>query len=493
MQSGPKQESYFGDSFVQGAFSLRGTCWTAPQQISAKASDPQVAIDNLENVCTVWHTTDLANQKNVTQASTTSFGKPWEPPITISPLQNTQNCKIFIQKAGQAVAVWKNADTSTLQSAKFSGSWQPFQTYTPLPSITSVVPNFGSTIGGNFVVITGIHFTDATNVSFGTVSASFSVDSDSQISATVPPGTSGSVHITVTTPVGTSLLEAQDQYTYEASPTIISLTPNYGSISGGNQVVLTGHNFVGANAVSFGGYLSPNFTVNSTSQATVQVPSGSPGVVPVTVSSSSGVSLGTSLKTSQNNQYMYVTTPKISNLSITQGSTSGGEQVIITGSDFINASNVLFGANAANFSVDSNNQITATVPPEKASLLSSKDRVHVTVTTPEGTSDGYPYTYLSPFVPTPRKFYGKVYKQHSHHDKNFKLKTTWKHPHLANNVSSYIIYEDEKQKKILPATKKLKFNKHVRSSHHLHRRYSITAVGSTGSESAKKKLKIIKK
>jgi hypothetical protein len=72
-------------------------------------------------------------------------------------------------------------------------------TFAPTPSITSMTPTSGSTSGGTTVTITGTNFTGATNVLFGTVSASsFTVLSPTQISAVSPAHGQGSIYITVT-------------------------------------------------------------------------------------------------------------------------------------------------------------------------------------------------------------------------------------------------------------------------------------------------------
>lgn len=74
-----------------------------------------------------------------------------------------------------------------------------------VPSSVTVT-NFNPTSGytGTTVVITGTNFTGATAVSFGgTVATSFTVDSDTQITAIVGAGTSGNV--SVTSPVGTGI------------------------------------------------------------------------------------------------------------------------------------------------------------------------------------------------------------------------------------------------------------------------------------------------
>ena len=71
--------------------------------------------------------------------------------------------------------------------------------------VTPVISSFSPTSGpvGTSVTITGQSFTGATSVSFGGIKAtSFTVNSDSQITATVPTG-ARTGRIFVTTPSGT--------------------------------------------------------------------------------------------------------------------------------------------------------------------------------------------------------------------------------------------------------------------------------------------------
>jgi parallel beta-helix repeat protein len=86
-----------------------------------------------------------------------------------------------------------------------------------LPAVSTVSPADGPAGGGTVVTITGTHLNYATDVNFGTTSASVVVVvSDTQISATSPPGGAGTVvDITVTTPSGTSAAGASDEFTYD--------------------------------------------------------------------------------------------------------------------------------------------------------------------------------------------------------------------------------------------------------------------------------------
>ena len=89
-------------------------------------------------------------------------------------------------------------------------------TGTPVPVVTSISPSSGA--AGSTVVITGTGFTGATAVTFGGVTASFTVNSATQITATVPAGTpSGQVDIRVTGPGGQSVNGTADNFTNTSS------------------------------------------------------------------------------------------------------------------------------------------------------------------------------------------------------------------------------------------------------------------------------------
>lgn len=82
-----------------------------------------------------------------------------------------------------------------------------------LPTFNSVTPNTGKT--GTSVIIDGHSFTGATSVTFGGVSASFTVVDDFTISATAPEGPGlGACDISVVTPNGTSVISMNDVFVY---------------------------------------------------------------------------------------------------------------------------------------------------------------------------------------------------------------------------------------------------------------------------------------
>ncbi|NNN20370.1 MAG: hypothetical protein HKL80_00005, partial [Acidimicrobiales bacterium] len=95
------------------------------------------------------------------------------------------------------------------------GYYSPPLSTIPIPTVTSISPNSGPNTGGTRVTITGTGFSGATSVDFGTTSAaSFTVNSDSQITATSPSGSTGTVDVTVTTIDGTSAISTGDSFTF---------------------------------------------------------------------------------------------------------------------------------------------------------------------------------------------------------------------------------------------------------------------------------------
>jgi hypothetical protein len=135
-------------------------------------------------------------------------------------------------------------------------------TYHPVPpSISGIDPGEGPTLGGNTVEITGSgfdevdqngHATPVTSVHFGGVAAtSFTVQDGSHISAVVPVHAHGTVHVTLSSAVGTSTQTVWDLYTYGPSPTVTGVSPRTGPASGGTLVSIHGTNFDRSSVVSF--------------------------------------------------------------------------------------------------------------------------------------------------------------------------------------------------------------------------------------------------
>jgi len=82
-----------------------------------------------------------------------------------------------------------------------------------VPQVTAITPSSGPAAGGGSVTITGTGFTGAVAVNFGAGTGSFSVGSDTSITANVPRGT-GTVDVSVLGPNGPSARTPAARYTY---------------------------------------------------------------------------------------------------------------------------------------------------------------------------------------------------------------------------------------------------------------------------------------
>jgi len=156
----------------------------------------------------------------------------------------------------------------------------------PIPSFVSVVGYAGGA-AGQTVEIIGNKLTGTTSVSFGSGSATFTVVSDTYMTAVVPAtGTTGS--LTVVTPSGT----LNSKQIFKVLPVVSSFTPTSGPV--GAQVIITGTGLIGTTRVTFGGIKATAFTVNSAKQITATVPAGAlTGRIAITTAAGTATSLGT--------------------------------------------------------------------------------------------------------------------------------------------------------------------------------------------------------
>jgi hypothetical protein len=240
------------------------------------------------------------------------------------------------------------------------GNSGPFDfTYTPLISVTSIVPNFGPDAGGTVVAITGTCFTGVTGVLFdGVPATSFTVNSDTSITATTPAGTAGFVDVTIEGTVacgGDEVVPDGFQYIAANAPVILGLNPNSGPFTGGTAVTVSGSGFTGATGVTFDGLAALNFVVVDDSTITVTTPPHAIGPVNVVVQHPNGPSapLG----------FTYLPATTVTGVTPGTGPEAGGTTVTISGTCFTGATGVLFGSKTAtSFVVVNDTTITAVSP-----------------------------------------------------------------------------------------------------------------------------------
>jgi len=228
------------------------------------------------------------------------------------------------------------------------------------PLITGFSPSVGRT--GTNVVITGTNFTGATSLLFNGQPASFTVNNNNQITATVPANaTTGP--LTLTTPS----FGFPTSSNFVVRPTVTGTSPNFGPV--GTSVTVNGANLnVGTPVVRFGSITAAAPTGVTFGQLTAVVPNGATtGFISVSNVDGIGTSPG-----------LFYLPPRITSFSPTNS--PPGSTVTILGTNFTDASAVNFNGTPAAFTVTNNNTIGAIVP-------NGFTTGPISITTPAGTTN----------------------------------------------------------------------------------------------------------
>ncbi|MBZ5614427.1 MAG: IPT/TIG domain-containing protein [Acidobacteriia bacterium] len=175
------------------------------------------------------------------------------------------------------------ATTGTVTVTTFTSTMKSNRAFLVTPQITSFTPASG--IVGTPVTITGVSLTQATKVTIGGKAASFTVKSDTQVTATVPAGAKTGMKITITTPGGI----ANSPLAFAVVPSITSFSPTSGPVL--TPVTIAGNSFTKATKVTFGGVAATSFQVISDTQVDALVPTGAvTGPIAVTTAGGTGTS-----------------------------------------------------------------------------------------------------------------------------------------------------------------------------------------------------------
>jgi hypothetical protein len=193
---------------------------------------------------------------------------------------------------GSAVALSSDGKAALVGAPKDggkNGSVWVFADPGTIPLLAGASPSSGPVLGGTSVTITGSRLADTSNVEFAGVEASFTVNSDSSITAIAPPHASGGARIVVTTPEGRSQGgPGAPVFTYVQAPGVGEVSPPEGPTSGGTTVTITGSHLTGTTSVSFGSAAAASFTVLSSKTISAVSPAAAAGTVTVTVATPGG-------------------------------------------------------------------------------------------------------------------------------------------------------------------------------------------------------------
>jgi hypothetical protein len=286
-----------------------------------------------------------------------------------------------IEAAPGAIRSWRSTGNS---GAGGGGNPLPIP-----PTISSVVPNTGVTLGGERVRVLGADLGGATAVDFGGAAAAIVFVSVGGTYIDVDTGAhaAGPVDVSVTTPDGSDTRPGAFTYVFVNPPVLLAISPTQGLPAGGEDITLTGTDLTGTSSVMFGPNPATAIVVRSATTVTCVAPAGTLGVVDVSVTTPGG---SDTLATSYTYTDAPLPLPTVTAILPDNGLPAGGMAVVITGTNLTDATEVLIGANPATGVVVNNDTEIAAVIPAGALGL-----VDVAVVTPAGRGtliDGYTYT-----------------------------------------------------------------------------------------------------
>ena len=252
-----------------------------------------------------------------------------------------------------------------------------------VPTVSSVSPSSGSVSGGTPITITGTGFVAGATVEIGQGSgagptaipaSNVVVVSPTEITATTGGSAkSGTWGLFVVDSGGTSPANG-DKYTY-IGPTVSSVSPASGTVSGGTNITITGTGFVAGATVEIGQGSGAGPTAIPASNVVVVSPteitattggSAKSGTWGLFVIDSGGTSHA---NTGDDYTYQPLPVPTVTKVSPSSGSVSGGTPITITGTGFVAGATVEIGQGsgagptaipASNVVVVSPTEITAT-------------------------------------------------------------------------------------------------------------------------------------
>lgn len=383
---------------------FRAPAWSVPETVDIKVVNPDLQEDVLEQAFTYTEPpkpaaptiTSVSPNKGPNTGNNYVYiiGSNYQVGVKVW-FGNTEAKGVTLLDSNQirvitpAASVLGTVDIKVTNPDLQTATLPDAYTYQDTPiTISSISPAKGLTTGGQLVYIYGTNFKAGLTIHFNGQLINYELLDSGTIRFRTPVTTvAGTVPIVLTSISGST---ASTSYTYEAppalpAPTINSISPNHGPLTGGTLVYVYGTNFRTGITATWGG--SP-LAIEYLDAGTIRfrVPAGTvPGTVELKLINSDNSNVATS--------YTYdappVIVPAITTLSPTSGPISGGNLIYIYGRDFQVGVKVTVGSTT----VDASYLDSATLR-FRAPAVPYATSVTVTVTNPDGKiSNSMTYEY----------------------------------------------------------------------------------------------------
>lgn len=233
----------------------------------------------------------------------------------------------------------------------------PIQIKLQPPTITSITPQAGPLAGGNTLGVFGTGFVNGARIRvMGEDCPESIVLSETSMQCKLPARSAGIYSVAVVNPDGQRAI-LQEAYTYQPAPTITSISPTGGPLSGGNTLTINGSHFMAGTIVRIQGADCANSNLISSSQITCSPSAraaGSYNVAVINPDQQRAVLQGA---------YTYRPAPAVSTVSPQKLKVKGGETFTLKGSGFFTGLKVSIGqTQCLAVSVTSSTSASCTTP-----------------------------------------------------------------------------------------------------------------------------------
>jgi hypothetical protein len=307
-----------------------------------------------------------------------SFGGEAATLVSVDPRNGRATVEVPAHPAGLVDVTATTATDTAIAADAF------YYRASDAPDLVAVQPDFGSSAGGEQVVLVGFGF-DQPNlrVTFDGSDATI-VDNDAGYAVVeTPAGSPGLVDVAMYDG-NTELDRLVDGFEYREGIWLDSIQPDEGPVAGGTAVKLEGTGLSNTTRVEFGG-VPADFTVVSDTELKVTTPAHGAGTVDV-------VAEANGLEARLQDGFTYTEPLELWGFEPIRGAAAGGTYVEMRGRGFYGAIEVFFDGQEAPTvqRVDRNNLIVYTPPHPVGEAV-------VTVESGERSAEGpYTYQYFNP-------------------------------------------------------------------------------------------------
>ncbi len=241
------------------------------------------------------------------------------------------------------------------------------------PTINSLSPITGTTLGGTRITVTGKNLNQVATVRLGGTSVGILSASATTLTFVAPPNAAGPVTLVLENVAGSASKPSAYTFVAPTAPVVSSMAPSKGSDAGGTRVTFKGNSLGEVTEVKFGTELAAVVSQSPTTLI-VDAPAHVVGTVSVTLKNSAATTTAATL-------FSYALLPIVTSATPVVGTATGGTTVTISGGNLSATTSVTFGGIAGSIVSRSNSEVSVLTP-----RFIKGGSVPVVLLTPEGSA-----------------------------------------------------------------------------------------------------------